>query len=402
MPTAAHRPAPLSPVRERARAALAACLLAGLAACGGGAGGDGGGGSGSDPATVVPAPAEVAARSSYANRLARVSAPRTLPADVVPNNPHVFADFDGDGITDFFTAQLTYSPGNPIGQATPADYRFYRGQADGSWVRVMDWWAALPSGHCIHPRQTLVADLNADGRPDVFVACHGYDASPFPGERNNVVLSQAGGGWRVVPPNDAVGFHHGAALFDFDADGLPDVLLANNADPERLYVWRNLGDGRFARDARYLMPAALRGKNYFIVDVLDVDGDGRSDIAVGGHEWEFGSLTKVILNRGDNHFQGAVPVDLPTVPGYGVVLDFVVTGSGADRALWLLRSGGETGGANFYVGTALQRIVWSSRTATTPLVDRALPWTQQFFPTTIDGAAVMSADYLPTPFAVPR
>lgn len=390
----------LSQARCCSRMSLAALLLAGLAACGGG-GADGGSASG-DPATVVPAPAEVAARSSYANRLAHVTAPRTLPSDVAPNNPHVIADFDGDGIMDFFTTQLTYSPGNPISLATPAEYRFYRGQADGSWVRVMDWWSVLPTGQCIHPRQTLVADLNADGRLDVFVACHGYDASPFPGERNNLVLSQPGGGWRVVQPNDAVGFHHGAALFDFDADGLPDVILANNADPERVYVWRNLGDGRFARDTRYLMPTALRGKNYFIVDMLDVDGDGRSDIVVGGHEWEYGSLTKVILNRGDNHFQSSPTLDLPVVPGYGVVLDFVVTGSHADRALWVLRSGGEAGYANFYIGTALQRIVWSSSTSTVPLLNRALPWTQQFFPTTVNGAAVMSADYLPTPFQVAR
>ena len=59
-------------------------------------------------------------------------------------------------------------------------------------------------------------DLNGDGRPDMFIAGHGWDAEPFPGEQNRLYLSRPGGGWR-----DATGelprlsdFSHPAAISD--------------------------------------------------------------------------------------------------------------------------------------------------------------------------------------------
>ena len=72
---------------------------------------------------------------------------------------------------------------------------------------------------CIHPRKAIVADFNGDGRPDIFVACHGYDATPFPGEANKVVLSQPNGTYVTSNASADVGFHHGAAAADLNGDG---------------------------------------------------------------------------------------------------------------------------------------------------------------------------------------
>jgi hypothetical protein len=45
-------------------------------------------------------------------------------------------------------------------------------------------------------RQVIFSDFNADGRPDMFIACAGWDAPPFPGEQNQLFLSRPAGGWQ--------------------------------------------------------------------------------------------------------------------------------------------------------------------------------------------------------------
>lgn len=365
-----------------------------LSACGGGSG------SAEDSAPPVAAAPESASASSYRNRLDAGFDPIVFPGGLASYNPYIWGNFAGNGRMDIFATRLTYSPSQPIGQATPAEYRFWRREANGELTEAQALLASDGVAPCVHPRFARVADLNGDGQADVFVACHGYDAAPFPGERNQVVLSQPGGGYRVADASDDVGFHHGAALFDFDADGAPDVLLVNNFDSERAYVLRNDGTGRFTRDSRFRMPAALRGRQYFTAEILDIDGDGRSDIVIGGHEWQNDSRTRVLLNPGNNVFSQVIPIDLPAVAGYGVLLDYVVTVNAGQRSLWLLRAGGETGDANFYVGTAVQRIRWPDLNNSTPLQDRSLPWSQVFLPAVVDGQAVITTPHLPAPFSL--
>ena len=354
----------------------------------------------SEPFVGPPAfvPAEVATRTSYHNRHGVGWSPVGAPAGVATRIPYAWGDFAGNGRLDLFAASLTYNPALPLEDATPAQYRFLRRQADGSFVEASDLWTSSLTPPCIHPRQALVADLNGDGRSDVFIACHGYDANPFPGERNQVLLSQPDGSYTVEDAAERVGFHHGAALMDFDGDGDADVLLVDIMDPARISVMQNDGTGHFAPDRRYRFPSELRERPYFIATLVDVDGDGRSDVVVGGHEWQSGAATKVLLNPGNNDFSVASPIDLPAVAGYGVVLDALVTGTGADRALWILRAGGETGDLNFYGGTAVQRVLWQSGTSSTLLASRTLAWEPWFI--TTPGPLTVTTPFTPAGFSV--
>src|SRR5690606_31262211 len=101
---------------------------------------------------------------------------------------HAYGDFYGRGETnDLFTARIAYAVSDGEANAAQAEYVFWR--RDGDSYAADNTILSPPSATCLHPRKALVADFNQDARPDVFVICHGFDADPFAGERNQILLS---------------------------------------------------------------------------------------------------------------------------------------------------------------------------------------------------------------------
>jgi len=91
----------------------------------------------------------------------------------------------------------------------------------------------------------------------------------------------------------ALGFGFAARAADFDDDGLPDLYVANDSDPN--YLYRNLGGGRFkeigvsssaAFDANGAAQASMG------VAVGDVDGDSVLDLFVTNFSEDFSTLYK--------------------------------------------------------------------------------------------------------------
>jgi hypothetical protein len=97
-----------------------------------------------------------------------------------------------------------------------------------------------------------VADVNGDGRPDIFVAGYAdtnepvpYSTGGFPtnvaGVRDLLYLNEGRDHFREVGVQaglESSGFSHGlGALFtDVNGDGRPDLYVANDEDPNELYV----------------------------------------------------------------------------------------------------------------------------------------------------------------------
>jgi hypothetical protein len=205
----------------------------------------------------------------------------------------VAADFDGDGHTDVY---VTSAVGDALlwnnGDAT------FTERARASGLVSFGWHSGA-----------AVADVNGDGRPDLFVA--GYtdvhariptSVAGFPtnheGIRSELFLNvgtDAQGHSRFRDVSAAAGlptahFDHslGAVFSDFDGDGRSDLYVANDEDPNRLYMnvpWpggakadpKGLGFRLVDRARREGVADANAGMG---VAAADYDGDGATDVFV--------------------------------------------------------------------------------------------------------------------------
>ena len=106
----------------------------------------------------------------------------------------------------------------------------------------------------------------------------------------------------------------GVAVADFDADGWPDLVVAN--DTQRNFLYRNHGDGTFtdiAVRAGVAFDEAGRARAGMGVAVADLTGEGRWSIAIGNFAHEPLALFTQI---GDDLFQdraGAARLTRPTL-----------------------------------------------------------------------------------------
>ena len=151
-----------------------------------------------------------------------------------------------------------------------------------------------------------VGDFNRDGIPDLVVA-NAYQGGSV--GTVSILLGNGDGTFRASTEFDAGGAETTAvAVGDFNGDGKPDLVVANDGDlagPSNVAVLLGNGDGTF-------MPAVVfptnRGTDS--VAVADFNGDGKLDFvagtSIGGGPTGFNSVARVYLGKGDGTFAPAV------------------------------------------------------------------------------------------------
>lgn len=190
------------------------------------------------------------------------------------------ADFNGDGLEDVVITKMTFQTFETY------ELDILLNDGNGSLVLATSsvFSGTVPAVQ--HPTQVVIADFNGDGVSDIFVADHGYDAHPYPGYQNTLVLTAPGGKLvdatsNLPQQND---FTHSACAADIDGDGDIDLYVGNiwgqnDIDPQILI---NDGNGMFSVGENRLPPLVdLNQNGYTTCEFVDVNNDGSPDLVLG-------------------------------------------------------------------------------------------------------------------------
>ncbi len=149
----------------------------------------------------------------------------------------------------------------------------------------------------VNPTSVASADLDQDGRPDLVVSNYGGYAPPYLG---SVSVLLANGDGTFAPKRD---YRTGdasttVAIGDLNADGKPDVVVANygarRAPTGFVSVLLGNGDGTLQPKVDY-----PTGSEPYWVTIGDLNRDEKPDLVVGN--WNANSIT-VLLGVGDGAF----------------------------------------------------------------------------------------------------
>ncbi|HUG41616.1 MAG TPA: CRTAC1 family protein [Longimicrobiales bacterium] len=238
-----------------------------------------------------------------------------------------FGDYDGDGDLDIYVTAvgdnlLLRNDGGRFTDVT-ADAGVSGNApapAPPAWSTAAAWLDADRDGRldlfvCNYVRWTPETDLftTLDG-------VHKSYATPqqYPGESCRLYRNRDGRRFEDVTRAAGVWNEEGKALgvvvVDFDGDGWPDVMVANDTQPNFLY--RNNGDGTFTEiglQAGVAFDEFGRARAGMGVDAADVTGQGRLSIAIGNFSQEALALYTEV---GEGVFQdlaGSARLSRPTL-----------------------------------------------------------------------------------------
>ena len=222
-------------------------------------------------------------------------------------------DYDNDGWVDLYVSAL-------------GPDRLFRNQGDGTF-RDVTRQAGL--GNPEFATSVAWLDYDRDGNLDLLVTNYvewsietdircsldGVNKSyctpeSYPGVSSRLYRNQGDGAFVDVTRKagllDSTSKALGVAVFDAQEDGWPDLLLANDTQPNKLYINRKDGtfrDEGISAGVAFSEDGTVRGA--MGVDAADYDGSGRASLVIG-------NFSNEMLNLYHNEGQGLFVDDAPT------------------------------------------------------------------------------------------
>jgi len=216
---------------------------------------------------------------------------RLLPRRLGQQAPALaVADVNGDGVDDIFVS-------GALGQAGV----LFLGRPDGSFIPGPSQpWADAREADDVG---AVFLDANGDGQIDLFISAGGvaFDEGD-PRLNDRLYLGDGHGGFKPAPPAALPADGESTAscaVGDFDGDGKPDLFVGGRLVPgrwpetPRSFLYHNAG-GRFEDVTDQLAPGLRRAGMVTAAAWADVDGDGRPDLVLA---LEWGPI-KVFHNTG--------------------------------------------------------------------------------------------------------
>jgi hypothetical protein len=231
------------------------------------------------------------------------------------------ADFNNDGFPDVFVTC--------VGQS-----RLFRNTGKGTFVDATQ--ASGLSGRQAFSTSAMWVDVDRDGHVDLFVcnyvrwsAEHDVFCSldgkqksyctpeAYRGETCWLFRNRGNGTFEDVTATcgifDSSSKSLGVALIDHDDDGWPDLFVANDTQPNKLY--RNLRNGTFkdiALDAGVALSDDGKARAGMGIDVADFDNSGRTGAAITNFEGEMIGLYRRDQARRYDDVAMAAGVGMPS------------------------------------------------------------------------------------------
>lgn len=293
-----------------------------------------------------------------------------------------FLDINADGKDDIF-----YTAGYGDTTRTQGKIFLYK---NGEYVLDNSYFTTPPS--LILARKAIVGDYNGDKMPDIFIAATGDDRPPFPGEYNELLLSNSNKKYDLVKFTDKIGFFHAASSGDFDNDGDLDIfcLETNWFGGTKSHFLINDGKANFTISTDRIDGSKLY--NQAICELIDIDKDGFLDLIMGGHEMEDRNTTRVYWGSSSFKFDESNKTEITKLVDWGVITDLDVydlNGDGVNE-IAITRTGGRPNDYTkyYYSGWTIQILELKNRVltdATTNYIDnntytQATPDNQQWIP----------------------
>lgn len=242
-----------------------------------------------------------------------------------PAHTAVWLDYNGDGYLDLFVGNRTV-----LGDPKPHPCQLFRNNGDGTFTECAKECGLGLVGNI---RAVASADVNQDGRPDIYITYYGSDGRLLRNDGPAGWFGSKRGAWRftdVTASAHVPGSRYGAAciFFDYDNDGWPDLLtigttlngvseVANDymGQPlvrETLHLYHNDHHGMFTDvTVQAHLNKVLMGQ---AVGVGDLDNDGNLDVYIGTGGIGLGDLVpkRMFRNNGGTSFQ-----DVTTAGDFG-------------------------------------------------------------------------------------